>query len=63
MESPNEMRMKVVGKAGEDADFRAKLMSDPKAAISEELGVTMPEGLTVQVHEESTATAHLVIPP
>ena len=63
MESPNEMRMKVVGKAGEDADFRAKLMSDPKAAISEELGVTMPEGLTVQVHEDTGTTAHLVIPP
>ena len=63
MESPNEMRMKVVNKAAEDADFRAKLLSDPKAAISEELGVTIPASMSVEVHEESTATAHLILPP
>ena len=63
MQSPNEMRMKVLGKAAEDDDFRAKLMNDPKAAISQELGVTIPASMSVEVHEESTATAHLVLPP
>ena len=63
MQSPNEMRMKIVDKAAEDADFRAKLLRDPKAAIGQELGVTIPESMTIQVHEETTATAHLVLPP
>ena len=63
MQSPNEMRTKIVNKAAEDADFRAMLLNDPKAAISEELGVTMPESMSINVHEESTATAHLVLPP
>ena len=63
METPHEMRMKIVGKATEDADFRARLLSDPKGAIGQELGVTIPASLSVEVHEESDAAAHLVLPP
>ena len=63
MKSPNEMRMKVVGKAAEDAEFRAKLMSDPKAAIGQELGVTVPASMSIRVHQDDGATAHLVLPP
>ena len=63
METPNEMRMKIVGKAAEDADFRTRLLSDPKGAIGQELGVTMPASLSIEVHEESDAAAHLVLPP
>ena len=63
METANEMREKVIGKAGQDADFRARLVSDPKGAIEETLGVTIPRSLSVQVHEESGTTAHLVLPP
>ena len=64
METPKEMRMKIVGKAAEDADFRARLLGDPKGAIEQELGVTIPASLSIEVHEEETgATAHLVLPP
>ena len=63
METPNEMRAKIVGKATEDADFRARLLSDPKGAIGQELGVTIPAVLSVEVHEESGTAAHLILPP
>ena len=63
METPNEMRAKIVGKATEDADFRARLLSDPKGAIGQELGVAIPASLSVEVHEESGTAAHLVLPP
>ena len=63
MKSPNEMRMKVVGKGTVDADFRAWLLRDPKAAISAELGVSVPNSMTIEVHEERADTAHLVLPP
>ena len=63
METPNEMRMKIVGKATGDADFRAQLLSDPKGAIEQELGVTIPASMSVEVHEESGAAAHLILPP
>ena len=63
METPSEMRTKIVGKAAEDADFRARLLSDPKAAIGQELGVAIPASMSIEVHEEGSATAHLVLPP
>ena len=64
METPKEMRAKIVGKAAVDADFRARLLSDPKGAIEQELGVTIPASLSIEVHEEDgDATAHLVLPP
>ena len=63
METPNEMRMKILGRASEDTDFRAKLLSDPKGAVEEELGVSIPASMSVEVHEEDGTTAHLVLPP
>ena len=63
METAKEMRARIVGKATEDSDFRARLLSDPKGAIKQELGVTIPASLSVEVHEENGATAHLVLPP
>ena len=63
METAKEMQAKIVGKAAGDSDFRARLLSDPKGAIEQELGVTIPASLSVEVHEESGAAAHLVLPP
>ena len=63
METASEMRKKVVGKAVTDADFRSRLLSDPKGAIGQELGVTIPESMSIEVHEESETTAHLILPP
>ena len=63
METPKEMRMKIVGKATEDADFRTRLLSDPKEAIGQELGVSILASMSVEVHEDDGATAHLVLPP
>ena len=60
---PNEMREKIADKAATDADFRARLLSDPKGTIEEELSVAIPASLSIEVHEESAATAHLVLPP
>ena len=63
METPNEMRTKIVDKATGDAEFRARLLGDPKGALERELGVTIPASLSIEVHEESAGTAHLVLPP
>ena len=57
------MRTKVLGKAGADEGFRARLLADPKGAIGDELGVNMPAALNVKVHEDDAVTWHLVLPP
>ena len=46
-----------------DMDFRAQLIADPKTAIKEELGLEIPAGFTVNVHEDQPDTSHLVLPP
>ena len=63
MQTAQEMEKTVLDKASEDADFRARLLSNPKAAIQQAVGVTVPEGFTIKVHEEDSTTAHLVLPP
>ena len=59
----DELRGHLTEKATADEAFRARLLSDPKAAIKEELGLTVPASLSIEVHEESVATTHLVLPP
>ena len=63
MTTATEMKTQLLTKAAEDGEFRARLLTDPRAAISAETGVTVPEGFNVAVHEHSATTAHLVLPP
>ena len=63
MKTASEMRAQILSRADEDGDFRARLIADPKAAISSEVGTTLPDGFNVEVHEDSATTAHLVLPP
>ncbi len=58
-----ELREQVVERATVDEEFRARLLAEPKAAIEEELGVKIPDGFTVEVHEDVEDTSHLVLPP
>ena len=58
-----EMRARLVKKATEDGAFRFQLLADPKATIKDELGVTIPDGFTIEVHEDVKDTSHVVLPP
>ena len=63
MTTATELRDRILSKAEADGEFRARLIADPKAAISSETGTTIPEGFDIVVHEDSSTTAHLVLPP
>ena len=63
MKTAQEMEKIVIDKASADADFRARLLRNPKDAIQQAVGVTIPEGFTIKVHEADSTTAHLVLPP
>ena len=63
MQTAHEMRFRILGKAASDPDYRARLIDDPRGAVAHELGVSVPDSLSVHVHEEGPAVAHLVLPP
>ena len=58
-----ELREHLVEKATADETFRAQLIADPKAAIKDELGLAIPDGFTIKVHEDVPDTSHVVLPP
>ena len=63
MTTATEMKYRILSKAAEDDDFRARLIADPKATIASEIGTAIPDGFDIVVHEDSATTAHLVLPP
>lgn len=52
----------LIQRADRDDQFRAWLISDPRAAASEELGVEIPSALAVKVVEEAPDEVILVLP-
>ncbi|MCY4265315.1 MAG: NHLP leader peptide family RiPP precursor [Gammaproteobacteria bacterium] len=62
LQSADDMRRQITDKAISDDEFRSQLLSDPKAAISQELGVEVPEGLDIKIHESDMNTLHLALP-
>lgn len=57
------MRERLLDRAAQDEAFRARLLAEPKAAVQDTLGVQVPDGFTIEVHEEGPRTGHLVLPP
>jgi hypothetical protein len=49
-------------KLAADPAFRDALLADPRAALSELVGTPIPEIVTINVHEESLTSVHLVLP-
>jgi hypothetical protein len=52
----------ITRRASSDEDFCAALRSDPRAAVGDELGVTIPETVRITVLEDSLTHVHLVLP-
>ena len=45
-----------------DEDFRRAMLSEPAGTLEREFGVKIPEGVTVEIHEETDDVIHLVVP-
>ena len=52
---------KAIARAWTDAEYKAKLLSDPKAALAE-IGVDVPANTTLKVVENTADTQYLVLP-
>ena len=57
-----EMERSIVQRSLQDENFRQRLLDDPKAAVEEELGTRLPEGVQVRAVEETAQTIYLVLP-
>ena len=63
MTTATEMKDRILNRAAEDNEFRARLIANPKETISAEIGAAIPDSFDVAVHEDSATTFHLVLPP
>ena len=64
MRTAQEMQAAVVDKATEDEHFRSHGCSAiPRGRSSRSSDVSIPQAMEIQVHEESSTSAHLVLPP
>ena len=62
MQEPKQIFMSIVEKAAVDAEFRDGLLANPRATISREFDVTIPDGLRIVIHENDADTVHLPLP-
>lgn len=63
MRSGDDMMRQIIDKSALDADFRQNLLANPKSAITQELGITMPESMNIEVHQSDMQTVHIALPP
>lgn len=62
MTTQKELRDRLLSRAADDESFRDLLLSDPKGAVKNALGIDTPDSITVHVHEETSTDIHLVVP-
>lgn len=52
----------IIQKAWEDAEFKKKLLANPKAAVKKAFGTEVPDSLEVEVVEETATKKYFVLP-
>ncbi|WP_223068893.1 NHLP leader peptide family RiPP precursor [Paenibacillus caui] len=57
------LQSQVIQKAWQDPTFKSKLLSDPKGAIQEFLGISLPDHVNVRTIEENENEFFIVLPP
>jgi acyl carrier protein len=57
-----DLKARLIARAWQDADFKSKLLGNPKAAIEQEFGIELPADMTVTVVEDTPTHLHLVLP-
>lgn len=52
----------LIKRAWQDVEFKRALLSTPRAALEDALGITFPAGLNIYIHEQTPTDLHLVLP-
>jgi hypothetical protein len=58
-----EIEAGLIERAAKDEAFRRALVADPKGTLERELGVRMPDGVSLAIIEETPTRRYLVLPP
>jgi hypothetical protein len=57
-----EVDRRIHEKVTADPAFREALKADPRQALQSLLGMEIPEGVRIHVHEETASSVHVVLP-
>ncbi|MEI7606521.1 MAG: NHLP leader peptide family RiPP precursor [Rhodospirillaceae bacterium] len=65
--SRRDLEARIIAKAWRDPAYKARLLSDPKSVLQEELkaidpSIELPNSLQIKVQEEKADRFHLVLP-
>ncbi len=63
MNTQSQIQKQLIARAETDEKFRAQLLENPKAAIKDETGLSVPDGINIRVVEDDASDYHLVLPP
>ncbi|MDE0694316.1 MAG: NHLP leader peptide family RiPP precursor [Boseongicola sp.] len=63
MKSHSQIQEQILAKAEEDERFRAQLLENPKVAIKDATGLSVPDGINIRVLEDNATDFHLILPP
>ena len=53
----------IIRRAWRDIEFKQQLLANPRAVLERELGVALPSGVQIYVHEQTPTEVHLILPP
>ncbi len=59
MSQPQSLQEQIIARAMTDDAFRQALLKNPKEAVERTLGLSLPEGVTLQVHEDASKQVHV----
>jgi hypothetical protein len=62
LEFKAEKSARLIARAWRDKSFRAQLVESPRRAIAEELGISLPDNITITVALETSTLLYLVLP-
>jgi len=58
----SEVEAIIAERIAADTAFRDALLANPRAVLSEIVGLDIPDGIQIDLHEESLTQIHLTIP-
>lgn len=62
-QSQRDLQATIIERASQDPAFRQALLNHPKAALSDFLGINLPQEVNINVLEEKHGQHYLVLPP